>query len=63
MLGQNCSVVCTNEGGHRDTFSNDCSEHAIGSSCIAYQPYYYLVIEHTGTYNSYLLYLLYQFYR
>ena len=26
-VGQNCSAVCTNEGGHRDTFSNDCSEH------------------------------------
>ena len=22
MIGQNCSAVCTNKGGHRDTFSN-----------------------------------------
>ena len=22
-IGQNCSAVCTNKGGHRDTFSNE----------------------------------------
>ena len=23
MIGQNCSAVCTNKGGHRDAFSNE----------------------------------------
>ena len=28
-------VLCKNEGGHRDAFLNDCSEHAFSSSCIS----------------------------
>jgi hypothetical protein len=23
LVMQNCGAICTNEGGHRDTFSND----------------------------------------
>ena len=54
-IGQDCSVVCINEGGHRDAISNNCSEHAVSSSCIAYWPYY-LMTEHTCTYNTYFTY-------
>ena len=42
-IGQNRSTVCVNEGGHRDAFLNDCSEHAFSSSCIAYWPYYFMI--------------------
>ena len=28
MIGQNCSAVCTNKGGHRDAFSNGTKHYA-----------------------------------
>jgi hypothetical protein len=41
MIGQNCRAVCTNEGGHRDAFSNEWHEVQRILSCLSIVWHYY----------------------